>query len=289
VHVIVAGFGWLGARLARELMSRGDRVTAVRRTPVAAVESLPYGVVPVSADLADPRGLAGLPERVDAIVACQAAGSGSVDAYRSAYVEGNRNLLDYARRSGARAYVYTSSTGVFGYSDGRTVDERTPVAPADETAAVLAEAEELVLGGATARIVRLSGLYGPGRTGVIDRVASGSLSLGPGDETWMNFCHLEDAVRTVVAAVDRGEAGATYHATDAFPAARKEVVLWIASRLRISPPRAEESADRPPGDRRRANRRIIGETTRSLLGIELAFPSFREGLAPHFAAASADS
>ncbi|HEX9049117.1 MAG TPA: NAD-dependent epimerase/dehydratase family protein [Anaeromyxobacter sp.] len=276
MHVLVAGCGWLGTAIARRLVARGDRVTGVRRDPARAAALSWIGVSPLALDLAAPGAEVDLPA-VDAIVACQSASADGVAAYRAAYVDANRALLAAAARGGARAFVYTGSTGVFGRRDGSDVDEATPPAPASATAEVLVEAERLVARAAEpalrASIVRLSGLYGPGRTGLVERVRSGALALGPGDDAWMNFCHLEDAASVVLAALDRGRAGAVYHGSDAHPARRREVVEWIAGRIGIAPRRG----DAPAGG---ASRRILSERTRTELGVALAFPSFREGLEP---------
>jgi nucleoside-diphosphate-sugar epimerase len=275
VHVLVAGCGWLGTALARRLIARGDRVTAVRRDPGRAARLAPLGVEPLAVDLAG-AGASGRLPPVEAIVACQAAAAEGEGAYRAAYVEANRTLLAAARERGA-AFVYTGSTGVFGQRDGRDVDESTPPAPASPTGAVLAEAERLVLdaaaAGVRASLVRLSGLYGPGRTGILERVRQGALALGPGDDAWMNFCHQEDAVELVLAALARAPPGAILHGSDARPARRREVVEWIAARLGIPAPRTERA---PPG----ANRRILSGRSRALLGVELRYPSFSDGLAP---------
>jgi nucleoside-diphosphate-sugar epimerase len=119
--------------------------------------------------------------------------------------------------------------------------------------------------------VRLSGLYGPGRAGILDRVRSGALALGPDDDAWMSFCHLEDAAAFVLAALDVAAPGAIHHGSDAHPARRREVVEWIAARLGIPPPRSEKA-------RRGPNRRVLSAGTREALGVALAYPSFREGL-----------
>jgi hypothetical protein len=134
--------------------------------------------------------------------------------------------------------------------------------------------------GVAACTVRLSGLYGPGRTGILERVRAGRLALGAGEEVWMNFCHLADAAAFVLAALARGAPGAVYHGSDAAPARRREVVGWIAERLGVAPARLDAS---PPGP----DRRIRSEWTREVLGVSLAFPSFREGLAAHLAGSPA--
>jgi nucleoside-diphosphate-sugar epimerase len=276
MHVLVAGCGWLGRAVGRALRARGDRVTGIRRDRARAAALREDGIEPLALDLAGPGVVDLLPPDLDAVVACQSAGADTEDAYRSAYVEANRSLLSYAGRRALRAFVYTGSTGVFGQRDGSDVDEGTAPSPSGPTAAVLVEAERFVLSAAErvpARIVRLSGLYGPGRAGLADRVRAGKLGLGPGDEAWMNFCHLEDAVAFVLAALDRGRPGVVYHGSDAHPATRREVVTWVAGRLGIPPPRAEAA---PPGP----NRRILSLHTRAELGVSLAWPSFRDGFGP---------
>jgi len=276
MHVLVAGCGWLGTAIASALVARGDRVTGIRRDPARAAELAALGVTPLVLDLAAPGAAEKLPA-VDAVVACQAAGGEGADAYRRAYVDANRTLLVAAARSRAHALVYTGSTGVFGQRDGSDVDEDTPPAPASPSGSVLAEAEALVRdgagGGLRSMVVRLSGLYGPGRAGLLDRVRAGRHALGPGDQAWMNFCEREDAVTFVLAALERGEPGAVYHGSDAAPPRRREVVEWVSERLGIPPPRTEAAP--PPGP----DRRILSEWTRRTLGVELASPSFREGFA----------
>ncbi len=278
MHVLIAGIGWLGREVARGLLAQGHRVTGVRRRVEGQAQLVDLGVEPVVADLTDPRSREHLPKDVDAVVACPAAGGGDLDSYRSAYIEVNRTLLDWARDRSVGAYVYTSSTGVFGYDDGRDVHEETPVLAVAPTAGVLVEAERLVREG-SGRVVRLSGLYGPDRYGIVERVRRGALALGPGDGTWMNFCHRADAAAIVIAAVLRGRNGAVYHGSDAEPARRREVVTWIASRLGIPPPVAPADTSRLPGGPRGADRRVLSEKTRAELGVSLRFPSYREGLA----------
>jgi len=174
--------------------------------------------------------------------------------------------------------LYTGSTGVFGQRDGGDVDEGTPPAPASPAAEVLVLAEELVLGaardGIRSMVLRLSGLYGPGRTWPVDRVRGGQIALGPGDGAWLNLCHLDDAVSAVLAGLARGGAGSVYHASDAEPVRRRDLVHWVSSRLGIAPPHLAPEA-RPSS---LPDRRIRAERTRAELGLELRYPTFREGL-----------
>jgi hypothetical protein len=103
------------------------------------------------------------------------------------------------------------------------------------------------------------------------------MALGPGEDAWTNWCHLEGAVAAVLAAIERGRPGAVYHASDAHPARRRDVVKFVAERLGI-PPRVNETG--AAGGRAGAHRRVLGERTRQELGLTLRYPSFRDGLAP---------
>jgi nucleoside-diphosphate-sugar epimerase len=279
VHVLVAGAGWLGSALSRTLAARGHRVTALRRDPARAAALASSGVEPLALDLAAPGAAGRLPDGLDAIVACQSASGDGPEAYRRAYVDATRALLE-AARSGGRpaALVYTGSTGVFGQRDGSEVDEETPPAPASASAEVLVEAERLVLGasgeGLRSMVLRLSGLYGPGRTWPVDRVRGGQMALGAGDGTWLNLCHLDDAVASVVATLEQGVAGRIYHASDAEPVRRRDLIAWVASRLGIPAPRQPEGARAPS----LPDRRVSAGRSRAELGIVLRHPTFRDGL-----------
>lgn len=277
MNVLIAGCGWLGRAVARSLVARGDRVVGIRRDPAAAAELESIGVEALILDLLRPEAARELPEDIDGVVACLAPGGRGAEHYERTYVDSVGTLLETYSRRETRAFVYTGSTGVFGQSDGSEVHERTPVEPKSDTAQVLARAERQVLDRAqsfAACVVRLSGLYGPGRLGVIDRVVKGRLALGRGDDAWMNFCHLTDAARSVVAALDRGRAGETYHASDANPVRRREVILWVAERFGFDPVREPQG----PAATARISRRIVAAWSRERLGVELAYPSFREGL-----------
>jgi nucleoside-diphosphate-sugar epimerase len=281
--IVIAGCGWLGRALGAELLRGGHRVVGVRRDPAAARGLRRLGIEPLIADLGSSEGVERLPADADAIVCCQSSAARNATAYREAYLEVTGNLIELARKRSIRHLIYTGSTGVFGQTDGSQVDELSPPVPQSPTAEILVEAERRLLRasrtGVPSTVVRLSGLYGPGRFGVIQRVRQGRLALGAGDSTWMNWCHLTDAVRTVAAVLASGRPGRVYHASDAHPAPRADVVRWIADRLGIEPPR-ESAAGAPIASR--ANRRVSAERTRAELDLALAYPSFREGLLAAF-------
>lgn len=114
--VLIAGCGYVGSVLAGRLMADGDEVWGMRRH----VAALPAGVRPIEADLASEAPLPALPAELDAVVYALAADGFTEDAYRIAYVDGLRRLLDAMRKQGGRPrrLIYVSSTGVFAQQDG---------------------------------------------------------------------------------------------------------------------------------------------------------------------------
>src|SRR5438874_393225 len=88
-NILIAGCGYVGSALARMRVERGDNVFGLRRTPI----DMPAGVVAISADLAVPRTLAELPAELDVVVYAASPGGRDEAYYRTAYVEGLRNLL----------------------------------------------------------------------------------------------------------------------------------------------------------------------------------------------------
>jgi nucleoside-diphosphate-sugar epimerase len=279
MHVLIAGCGWLGGAVARELVARGDRVTGVRSSDASAEPLRAMGIEPCILDLSEPEAADRLPPGVEAILALQSAKGKGEAPYRRAYLDVNRTLLEVASRQRVRAMVYTGSTGLFGQTDGSDVEEDTAPAPTTPEGRILLEAEAQLRAaaarGVPARILRLSGLYGPGRLWMLEAVAKGVMTLGPGDDAFLNACHQADAVSAVLAVLDRGRDGGIYHATDARPCRRREVIAFIAERLGI--PVGTSAAGLAPSA---PNRRILGTRTREELGLRLRWPSVLEGLAP---------
>ena len=122
-RVLIAGCGDVGNALGRLLLADGCTVYGLRRD----VSGLAAGLVPVAADLAQPAA-ASLPAALDAVVYTAAADEGSDEAYRRAYVDGQRRLHDALSATGARPsrWIFVSSTGVYAQADGETVDVDSP-------------------------------------------------------------------------------------------------------------------------------------------------------------------
>ncbi len=273
-RVLIAGCGYTGAALGLRLAGEGHIVWGLRRR----AEGLPPGILPLGADLTDPRSLKSLPPGLDSVFYTAGADGSGEEAYRAAYLTGPALLLEALEAQGQRPgrLVFTSSTAVYAQSSGEWVDETSPAAPADFRGALLLEGERLLLGGPfPATVVRLAGIYGPGRTRLIGRVRRGEAVCPEGPPIYTNRIHRDDAAGALrhLMALERPEA--LYLGADHEPAERCEVLRWLAGKLGAPPPRqaplsgAEPS--RPRSNKRCSNARLLAS------GYRFRYPSYREG------------
>lgn len=285
--MLVAGCGYVGAALASDLRGAGHAVFGLKRRP----EGLPRGVVPLAADLAEPgsldAALDAMGDPPDVVVYAAAADRGDDEAYRRAYVEGLRNVVASlrARRARVARLFFTSSTAVYAQDDGAWVDEESDAAPRDFRGRRMLEAEGvLAASGFAATALRLGGIYGPGRTRLVESVRSGRAVIRPGPPRYGNRIHRDDAAGALAHLAERALAGEAlaprYLGVDDEPADEAVVLRWIASRLGVAAPpvaadaaAGEASARRRPGSKRCSNARLRAA------GYAFRYPTFREGYA----------
>jgi nucleoside-diphosphate-sugar epimerase len=271
---LIAGCGYVGGALARQLHARGATVYGLRRDPSA----LPAGVRPIAADLTAPESLGSLPEGLDAIVYAASASQYGEAAYRAAYVDGVENLLRAVASRPPGRLVFTSSTGVYGQDDGTWLDETSPADADRPTAQALRDGEARVLhGDIPGTVVRLSGIYGPGRTRLIDSVRTGRARLEQGPTRYLNHIHRDDCAGALAHVLALPNPASLYLATDDEPRPRNDLLCWIADRLGLpEPPYAESAPGSARSSERGGNRRYRNQRLRES-GYHLRFPTFREG------------
>lgn len=279
-RVLVAGCGYVGSELAARLAADGHVTFGLRRR----AGPLPDGVQPITADLCDRAALrAALAEvehgGIDAVVYAAAADRADDEAYRRAYVEGLENVIGWADAQGMRPprVFFTSSTAVYAQQDGAWVDEDSPTEPTHFSGARMLEAERL-LAAAGGCALRLGGIYGPGRTRLVDAVRAGRATLRPGPPRWTNRIHRDDAAGALRHLIGRALAGApldpVYVGVDDEPADDAEVLRWLAQRLGAPPPPV---AGEPEGARGRGGNKRCRNARLRAAGYAFTFPSFREG------------
>lgn len=272
--VLTAGCGDLGTEAGLRFAAAGHCVIGWRRSP----EKLPAQLEGAAVDLTGP--LPAIPADTEIVVIATAAAERTEAAYRSAYVDALANLLDALEHDGVRPrrVLFVSSTAVYGENDGGEVDETTPARPSSATGGILREAEELLHARLPSAIVlRLGGIYGPGRTRLIDQVRRGTAVI-PDPPRLTNRIHRDDAAAAIVHLTTAVEAPEQiYLGVDSEPAELGEVLRFLAAELGVpEPPNAAPapsgSADNARGgDKRCSNSRLLAT------GFRFRFPSFREG------------
>ncbi len=279
---MILGCGYVGGEMARQAVARGLKVTALTRNAAKADPLRAAGVGVVVAELAGDAWHAGIPGDADFVLNCVSSGGGGVEGYRRSYVEGMRSILAWAQRGPAGTFIYTGSTSVYPQGGGAVVDEAASTAGAGDTAQVLLEAETLLRNhaGACARwfILRLAGIYGPGRHRLLDQVRAGE--VGGRAQDHLNLIHRDDICAAIWAALlaPTERKDAVFNVADDAAATRGEITGWLAARLGVPLPRF---TDAPAAGRRATtpDRIIANARLKQSLGWRPAFPSFREGYA----------
>jgi nucleoside-diphosphate-sugar epimerase len=183
--------------------------------------------------------------------------------------------------------VYLSTIGVYGDHGGAWIDESTPPRPQSERgrARLGVERDWLALparAGKMVLVLRLAGSYGPGRNALVD-LASGEARCIDKPGQVFNRIHVADIARTIDRAFAFAGESTAWNVADDEPAAAAEVVAFAASLMgRAPPPRIPfAQAELTPMARSfyGANRRVANAAVKQRLGVQLAYPTYREGLA----------
>ncbi|MEE4330475.1 MAG: SDR family oxidoreductase [Wenzhouxiangella sp.] len=260
-QLLIAGFGDLGQRLSARLTAASNwQVHALRRSSGPGTGDPIYH----RADLTRPETLSDLPARFDAIVYQATPSERSPEAYRSIYIEGLGNLL---ARTATDQLLMVSSTAVYGQDEGEWVDESSITTPRAFNGEILFEAERLALA-AGGRVVRFSGIYGPGRDALIRRLQSGQARCSEAPVQWTNRIHADDAAATLAHLLERPALGPVVCASDDRPSPRCEVLDWLADRLGCPPPLRENGSG--------AGKRVSNALLRAS-GFEFTYPDYRTG------------
>jgi len=272
--VLIAGCGDVGSALGIRLVGAGDVVWGLRRR----VQSLPSPIRPVGADLQRPEDLSELPQGLEVVVYAAAASAFSEEGYRGAYVQGLRNLLA-ALQAGDQPVarlVLVSSTAVYGQKDGEWVDEDSPTRPDHFSGRVMLEAEQVALQGPyPATVLRFGGIYGPGRTRLIEGVRRGD-PCNDDPPAFTNRIHRDDCAGVLQHVIALERPARVYLGVDSRPAPQCEVRDWLAARLGVPSPRrisAAPGAAPQRGNKRCRNERLLAS------GYRFLYPSYREGYA----------
>jgi nucleoside-diphosphate-sugar epimerase len=268
-RILIAGCGDLGERVARLLLARGDEVYALRRHPPNHDDGIRW----LSADLTRPETLAVLPQRITRLVFLPGPGMRHPDLYRAVFLDGLRNVLEALGAASLQRLLFVSSSAVYGEHGDEWVDEDTPPAPLGFNGQILREAEVALSSYPVDSIVlRLAGLYGPGRMQLIERLRAGQVSAPRQPAHWANRIHVEDAAAAIVHLLALRDHQGMYVGTDDTPlpldVLYDELAAWAGA-----PPVPAGPALAGVGSKRLSNARLRAS------GFCFRWPDSRQGYA----------
>ena len=271
--VLIIGYGDLGGAIAKRLTDLNAEVYAVARSPKVAAQ-----VQMLQADVTVPSSLTALRTmQPNIIVYCVAAAGQTDEQYQQAYVDGLRNvLLTQFENPQLKHVFFVSSTRVYGQATDDLLDEQTAAVPADFGGERLLEAESLLNALAcSTTVLRLSGIYGPGRLRMINLAKAPE--RWPANNSWTNRIQRDDAANFTVHLIQQVLAGTQvkpcYIVTDSQPVSQYEVLNWIAAQLELKPNTmpAPNIVPAISGGKRLSNQAMLAT------GYALQYPNYQAG------------
>jgi len=278
------GLGFTGVALARRLLAAGWRVAGTTRDESRRRALAAAGIEAM------------LFERGHPLTDPDAALAGTTHLLLSVPPDSaGDSVFDYYSTMAERRFAwvgYLSTTGVYGDHGGGVVCESTPPAPTGDRQRRRLAAERAWQGlhaahGLPLHVFRLAGIYGPGRS-ALDAVRAGTARRVDLPGQVFSRIHVEDIVTTLLASIARPNPGATYNLCDDYSCPAHEVIAHACALLTVPAPPLVPLADADLGAMARSfyadNKRVSNERIRRELGVTLAYPSYREGLAAQLAA-----
>lgn len=269
--VLIMGCGYIGTHLGELLVKNGHSVWGVKRK----IETLPSVIKPIKVDVMNITDT-DLPEGLDYVFYMVSPDGYSDDAYKIAYEHGIRNLLFALEKAyqKPKRILMVSSTGVYGQQKGEWVDESSKTEPLDFAGFRVLTGEDIFLDSTfVVSIIRLGGIYGPGRENLIQRVQRHEAKCST-FSPYTNRIHLADAVGILSHVMHLERPDKIYLGVDSGVSTRNEVIQWIAKKLNIQ----VECSDNPDRVTHRSMSNKRCKNTAILKsGYEYIYPTYKEG------------
>jgi nucleoside-diphosphate-sugar epimerase len=281
-HVLIAGCGYVGQRLAVQLRTQYD-VSGLVRSAERAAELERLGIRALAIDLDRVRAGAALPERLD---------HEAILYLTPPPVLGESDLrLDRFLQLATvppHTFVYLSTTGVYGDTSGAVVDESSAVQPRTDRARRRVSAEEMTRVWCNERrvrrvVLRVPGIYGPDRL-PLEHLRHGEPVVREREAGINNRIHVEDLVEACRCAIANPEARGVYNVTDGRPLTSTAFMNLVAKVAGLPPPPqvSMEEAQLTFSPQRLSflneSRRVSNERMLKHLGVQLKYADVEAGI-----------
>jgi nucleoside-diphosphate-sugar epimerase len=276
--VVIFGCGYIGLELARQCIGSGWSVTAFTRNSQTARQAEEMGARSITGTLQSDEWWSLLDGSYDHVVNCVGAASPTLEGYQQSYLDGMHSITGWLNQNGGMPenLIFTSSSSVYPQADGALVDEESDTSGASPRGQILLEAEKVCLSVAKKQakqssVIRFSGLYGPGRHLLVDKIRREEPMSGSPDR-FLNLIHRQDAVSALLAIMQTNIGTGIFNACDGQHATRGEIARWVAQKVGVGIPRFID-ADEDRGSHRRVDNTKLRRET----GWTPEYPDFQSG------------
>ena len=274
----ILGCGYIGSALAEVALEKNWTVSALTRNEETGRKLESMGVQNVVVSRLDcDEWHSYIDPNQDFVVNCVGAFSPSLDGYVTSYIEGQKSAMKWIEAGKVNSYLFTSSCSVYPQTGRKLVEETASCAGVSEKGGLLLAAEGISFPPPSSIgrsfVLRLGGIYGPGRHLLANKVKNGVAMEGNAGRI-LNLIHRNDAVSAILACflADESNLGRIYNLTDSSPSARGEIVEWLANKFGVSPPSFSEDDKEDTPNRKISSQRIMKE-----LNWSPKYPSFIQG------------
>ncbi len=290
MKLLIAGYGDLGRTLALTCQTSPQwqqaSILAIRRQRAAerALDNVSW-IQADLANLANADNLTAIYEQLDGVthaVYCAAPSERTEAAYRATYLTGLQNLVTVLKSCNANKatpsaspdplpkLLFVSSTAVYDSQAQGSFDESSPTEPQRFNGQILLEAENWLLATwPSALVLRLSGIYGPSKQGLLTSIANGTATTPGSPDYIANRIHIEDAARAILHLFDQNAHG-VFIGTDSQPMPLSELYSSLAQMLGAPDPKT--GAPSPMmGKKRLSNKKLLST------GFHLKWPNSLQG------------
>src|SRR5215207_3143865 len=291
-YLIAGASGYVGSRLAEQLLARGESVRGLVRDPDnEVVERLAgMGMAVWQGDVTQPESLVGVANGIEYVYNLTSRSVLENGSVRRVFVDGNRNLIAACSRARTiQAYVFASNAAPYGDQGDAWLTEDAPIAPCYPLGDVMLEAEQAIMELVRAHhfpaiILRVGTVYGPERD-FVDAVLSGTATLIGDGANFVARIHIDDLLAMLDGVALRGQPGAIYNVADDEPARAAELYGEVRQRLGMVPPRLFSKSgalfsglDSSVVGIASASARLSNARIKQDLNMTLRYPNFRAWL-----------
>ncbi len=263
--VWIVGCGFLGEAIADRFLAKDWEVVKIGRTAAEDIEI---------ADVSDIDSLKELEQKCgtpEVVIHCASSGRGGKEAYQRVFEQGAQNLVNVFPNS---RLLFTSSSSVYPQVEGELVNEMADAQPDRETGKILRRAESITLE-AGGTVLRLSGIYGEGRSVILKKWLKGESKVEEDGRRILNQIHRRDAASAFLLVAESPQAGEIFNVSESQPKSQLETLQYLAEHYGKALP---ESVPRDLNRKRGWTHKIVCSKKLQALGWSPRYKTFTDAV-----------